>query len=149
LREAQASISSGRSGERHPPKGGRDDEHLTHPRDSERFPSTRTSRDGGDDKLQDDLQHQGLVGLLQGVQGQRQRNLPEWATRQRQRGAFSGVKDISEIFGTYFAVDGHAGAPKSAEGRAMTKGKVSLALRGTGRGFDLGFSFGAFTIERK
>jgi hypothetical protein len=64
-------------------------------------------------------------------------------------GAFSGVKDISEIFGTYFAVDGHAGATKSAEGRAMTKGKVSLALRGTGRGFDLGFSFGAFTIERK
>lgn len=65
------------------------------------------------------------------------------------RGVFSKVKDIREIFGTYVAVDGHAGATRSAEGRAMTKGEVSLALYGTGRGFDLGFSFGGFTIERK
>lgn len=65
------------------------------------------------------------------------------------RGTFSGVEDIGEIFGTYFAVDGHAGATRSAEGWAMTKGEVSLALYGMGRGFDLGFSFGGFTIERK
>jgi hypothetical protein len=63
------------------------------------------------------------------------------------RGTFSEVKDISEIFGTYVAVDGHAGATKSAEGWAMTKGEVSLALSGKGRGFDLGFSFGSFSIE--
>jgi hypothetical protein len=64
-------------------------------------------------------------------------------------GVFSKVEDIGEIFGTYFAVDGHAGATKSAEGWAMTKGEVSLALYGMGRGFDFGFSFGGFTIERK
>jgi hypothetical protein len=64
-------------------------------------------------------------------------------------GTFSAVKDIDEIFGTYVAVDGHAGATRSAEGRAMTKGEVSLAMSGTGRGFDLGFSFGAFTIRRR
>jgi len=64
------------------------------------------------------------------------------------KGIFSEVKDISEIFGTYVAVDGHAGATKSVEGWAMTKGEVSLALSGKGRGFDLGFALGAFTIER-
>jgi hypothetical protein len=64
------------------------------------------------------------------------------------RGRFTQVKDISEIFGTYVAVDGHAGATKSVEGWAMTKGEVSLAISGKGRGFDLGFSLGAFTIER-
>ena len=63
--------------------------------------------------------------------------------------AFSEVKDISEIFGTYVALDGHAGATRSAEGWAMTKGEVSLALYGKGRGFDFGFSVGGFTIERK
>jgi len=64
------------------------------------------------------------------------------------RGIFSEVKDISEIFGTYVAIDGHAGATKSVEGWAMSKGEVSLALSGKGRGFDLGFAIGAFTIER-
>ena len=64
------------------------------------------------------------------------------------RGTFTEVKDIREIFGTYVAVDGHAGATKSIEGWAMSKGEVSLALSGKGRGFDLGFALGAFTIER-
>jgi hypothetical protein len=31
----------------------------------------------------------------------------------------------------------------------MTKGAVSLAVAGTGRGVDMGFAFGAFIIERK
>jgi len=64
------------------------------------------------------------------------------------RGIFTEVKDISEIFGTYVAVDGHAGATKSVEGWAMSKGEVSLALSGKGRGFDLGFAIEAITIER-
>jgi hypothetical protein len=64
-------------------------------------------------------------------------------------GTFTEVKGVSEIFGTYVAADGHAGATKSAEGWAMTKGEVSLALSGTGRGFDLGFAFSGFTIQRK
>ena len=64
------------------------------------------------------------------------------------RGIFSKVKDISEIFGTYVAADVHVGATKSVEGWVMSKGEVSLALSGKGRGFDLGFSFGTFTIKR-
>jgi len=63
------------------------------------------------------------------------------------RGTFSDVREISEVYGTYVATDGHAGAVAAAEGVAMTKGQVSLALSGTGRGFSLGFSFSGFTIR--
>jgi hypothetical protein len=65
----------------------------------------------------------------------------------RGRGVFSNVRDISEIYGTYVSVDAHAGTVKSVEGWAMTKGEVSLALSGKGRGFDLGVAIGAFTIK--
>jgi hypothetical protein len=64
------------------------------------------------------------------------------------KGAFSEVRDISEIFGSYVSASSSAGATKSVEAAAMTKGEISLALTGTGRGFDLGVSFGVFTIER-
>ena len=63
-------------------------------------------------------------------------------------GRFTGVTGIDEIYGTYAAVDGHAGATKSAEAWAMTKGEISLALSGTGRGFDLGIALTGFTIKR-
>lgn len=62
-------------------------------------------------------------------------------------GVFSDLKSIDEIYGTYVSVDGHAGAIKSVEGRAMTKGEVSLAMSGKGRGFDIGFSIAGVTIE--
>ena len=65
------------------------------------------------------------------------------------RGEFSGVSDISELFGSYAQAGAHAGAAKSAEATVMTKGEVSLALAGTGKGVDLGVDFGKFTIERK
>jgi hypothetical protein len=65
------------------------------------------------------------------------------------RGTFSEVVDISETFGTYLAVNAGAGATKSVEGQAMTKGEVSLSLAGKGRGMELGFALGGFTIERK
>ena len=65
------------------------------------------------------------------------------------RGRFSEVYSIDEVFGTFVEAAGHAGVTRSAEGRAMTKGTVSLALSGTGRGVDLGASFGGFTIRRK
>ena len=64
------------------------------------------------------------------------------------RGEFSPVHDISELFGSYVSAEAHAGAVKSVKAQAMTKGPVSLALAGKGRGFDLGFAFGALTIER-
>lgn len=62
-------------------------------------------------------------------------------------GEFSGVYDISEVLGSYAAAEAHAGAVKSAKGQVMTKGEVSLALSGTGRGWDLGIAFGKFTLS--
>jgi len=63
-------------------------------------------------------------------------------------GRFSGARDIGELFGSYVQSEAHAGAGKSADAQAMTKGEVSLALKGTGRGVDIGFAFGKFTIDR-
>lgn len=63
-------------------------------------------------------------------------------------GEFSGIKSVDELFGSYAAAEAHAGAVKSSVARVMTKGEVSLALSGTGRGWDLGIAFGKFTIKR-
>ena len=64
------------------------------------------------------------------------------------RGEFSPVQDIGELFGSYVSAEAHAGAVKSVKAQAMTKGPVSLALAGKGRGFDLGVAFGALRIDR-
>lgn len=64
-------------------------------------------------------------------------------------GKFSDVSDISELFGTYVTAGAEAGAVKSSGASAMTKGEVSLALAGHGTGFNLGVSFGKFTITKK
>ena len=64
-------------------------------------------------------------------------------------GKFSEVSDISELFGTYVSAAADAGVVKSSEASAMTKGEVSLALAGHGTGFNLGVSFGKFTITRR
>jgi hypothetical protein len=71
------------------------------------------------------------------------------STIENGQGEFSAVKDISEVFGSYAAAEAHAGAVKSSGARAMTKGEVSLGLSGTGRGWDLGVSFGKFKITRQ
>lgn len=65
------------------------------------------------------------------------------------RGTFSAVRDIREVTGTYVTAEAHAGAVKSSKAQAMTKGEISLALAGTGEGWDLGVAFGAFTIEAR
>jgi len=62
-------------------------------------------------------------------------------------GRFSGVYDIHETLGHYAFSQAHAGAVKSSAAMALTKGPVSLALTGLGRGWDLGVDFGAFIIE--
>jgi hypothetical protein len=62
-------------------------------------------------------------------------------------GEFSGVTGIDELLGSYVAAEAHAGAVKSSQAQVMTKGEVSLALSGTGRGWDLGIAFGKLTIE--
>jgi len=64
-------------------------------------------------------------------------------------GEFSGVHNIRETLGTYAAAEAHAGAVKSSKAQVMTKGEVSLALAGTGQGWDLGVAFGNFVIEAR
>lgn len=64
------------------------------------------------------------------------------------RGKFSAVSSTEQLFGTYVAAEAHAGAVKSSGAQVMTKGDVSLALSGTGSGFDLGIALGAMTISR-
>lgn len=64
------------------------------------------------------------------------------------RGEFSGVRDIGDVFGTYVTAEAHAGASKSSKAQVMSKGDVSLALAGTGEGWDLGIAFGKFVISR-
>ncbi len=63
-------------------------------------------------------------------------------------GKFSEVSDIKELFGSYANAAAAAGAVKSSEAQALTKGEVSLALAGKGTGIELGVSFGKFTITR-
>jgi hypothetical protein len=63
-------------------------------------------------------------------------------------GEFSAVNDIGELLGGYATAEAHAGAARSAKGQVVTKGPVSLALSGTGRGWDLGIAFGSFHIRR-
>jgi len=63
-------------------------------------------------------------------------------------GRFSDLKDISEIYGGYAAAEAHAGAGTSKQASVYTKGEVSLAITGTGRGLNVGFDFGKLTIEK-
>jgi hypothetical protein len=65
------------------------------------------------------------------------------------KGVFSPVYSIDEVFGSYASAGAQAAAGVSAAATAMTKGEVSLSLRGTGRGIELGFDFGRFKIKRK
>lgn len=64
-------------------------------------------------------------------------------------GEFSGVRNIREVLGSYATAEAHAGAVKSSKAQAMTKGDVSLALAGTGEGWDLGIAFGKFTLQAR
>ncbi len=63
-------------------------------------------------------------------------------------GEFAGVHNLNDTLGSYATAEAHAGASKSSKAQVMTKGDVSLALAGTGQGWDLGVAFGKFTISR-
>ena len=63
-------------------------------------------------------------------------------------GMFSDVIHINEIFGAYVAAEAHAGAVKSAQASVYTKGEISLALTGTGRGMNIGIDFGKLEISK-
>ncbi len=64
-------------------------------------------------------------------------------------GDFSGVSNITELLGTYASAEAHAGAVESAKAQVVTKGEVSLALSGTGTGWDVGVAVGNFIISRR
>ena len=64
-------------------------------------------------------------------------------------GKFSEVGDIKELLGSYVTASAAAGAVKSSEAQALTKGDVSLALAGTGTGMEVGVSFGKLKISRQ
>jgi hypothetical protein len=64
------------------------------------------------------------------------------------KGEFSGVNSINDLLGSYVAAEAHAGAVKSSQANVMTKGEVSLALSGKGRGWDLGIAFGKLSITK-
>lgn len=64
-------------------------------------------------------------------------------------GDFSGVNDIHELLGSYASAEAHAGASKSGSAQVMTKGDVQLSLAGGGKGWDVGITFGKFTIAAK
>ena len=56
------------------------------------------------------------------------------------RGSFTGAVSVNELLGTYASVGAHAGAVKSSNAQVMTKGDISLALSGTGKGWDLAWT---------
>lgn len=62
-------------------------------------------------------------------------------------GEFAGVRDIRDVLGDYVAGNASAGAGKSALATGLTKGEVSLALTGKGRGVNLGVDFSKFSIS--
>ena len=63
-------------------------------------------------------------------------------------GKFTEVYNINDIIGGYATAEAHAGASKSASARVVTKGPISLALSGKGKGWDVGVAFGNFIISR-
>jgi len=64
-------------------------------------------------------------------------------------GKFTGAYSLNDLIGTYGGAEVHAGASRSSNAQVVTKGDISLALAGTGRGWDLGVGFGKFVIERR
>jgi hypothetical protein len=63
-------------------------------------------------------------------------------------GTFSEVDSINALYGSYASASAEAGAGKSADATVVTKGTISLALSGKGRGIDLGLAFGNFRISK-
>jgi len=65
------------------------------------------------------------------------------------KGTFSEVLNIDEIFGGYVAAEAHAGVVKSAQASVYTKGEISLAMTGSGRGVNIGIDFGKLEISKR
>jgi len=65
------------------------------------------------------------------------------------RGSFTDVSGINKLFGKYVAADTNAGARKAADAWVMHKDDVSMALAGTGKGWELGFTVDEFVITKQ
>lgn len=63
-------------------------------------------------------------------------------------GTFSRTASIKDIFGSYAMGEAHGGAGDSGSSQALTKGDISLALTGTGKGVNVGIDFGSFKITK-
>jgi len=63
------------------------------------------------------------------------------------RGSFTDVSNIHQVLGSYARATAHAGAAQSAHASVMTKGDISLAIRGHGTGWNVGVGFSGFTIK--
>ncbi|HXO42583.1 MAG TPA: hypothetical protein VN999_14110 [Thermoanaerobaculia bacterium] len=61
-------------------------------------------------------------------------------------GEFSEVDDVRDVFGAYASAEANAGVVKSGAATVVTKGDITLGLSGKGEGWDVGVSFGKFTI---
>ena len=120
----------------------------------------------GSAKCQDEALSRGMVSGLFNGERERDDHLRQWPIGPRTlrakgggltagkskisgSGTFSEVGDISELFGTYASADVHAGVVDSSAAQVVTKGTVSLALSGTGKGIDLGVTFGEFIIQKQ
>lgn len=62
-------------------------------------------------------------------------------------GDFTGIQNIHDVLGDYAMATAHAGVVKSSHAAVLTKGSVSLAVSGTGNGWDIGAGFAGFTIK--
>ena len=61
-------------------------------------------------------------------------------------GEFTGIARIRDVLGSYAAAEAHVGAVKSRQVQVVTKGNVSLALKGKGEGWDIGVSLASFIL---
>jgi hypothetical protein len=62
-------------------------------------------------------------------------------------GEFTPVASLRELYGSYAAAEANAGVVKSGQTTVLTKGEVTLAIAGKGEGWNVGVSFGKFTIS--
>lgn len=63
-------------------------------------------------------------------------------------GVFSTTSSISNLYGAYANAAAHGGAGDAGAAQALTKGDISLALTGTGKGINVGIDFGSFKITK-
>ena len=60
---------------------------------------------------------------------------------------FTGVSSIKNVLGSYAKGSAHVGVVNSSQAAVLTKGTVSMALAGTGKGWDIGVDVSSFTIS--